>query len=92
LSCWAYGSFSLSSFCFAHIVSSSAESLHYSHSNKHHIMILSNKVGILSALIALSPNAVTSHGYMKTPRSRNYHTNLNGKWSGGTANDPAPGM
>jgi hypothetical protein len=54
-------------------------------------MILSNKVGILSALIALStPEAVTGHGYMKTPRSRNYHANLNGKWSGGTSSDPAP--
>lgn len=54
-------------------------------------MIISNKVGILSALIALSaPDAALGHGYMKTPRSRNYHANLNGKWSGGTANDPAP--
>jgi hypothetical protein len=54
-------------------------------------MILSNKVGILSALIALSAlEATTGHGYMKTPRSRNYHANLNGKWSGGTASDPAP--
>ena len=54
-------------------------------------MILSNGVSILSALIALSvPKKASGHGYMKTPRSRNYHANLNGKWSGGTASDPAP--
>jgi predicted carbohydrate-binding protein with CBM5 and CBM33 domain len=54
-------------------------------------MILSKTIGILSALIALSAfEAATGHGYMKTPRSRNYHANLNGKWSGGTASDPAP--
>jgi len=27
---------------------------------------------------------------MKTPRSRNYHANLNGKFFGGTSSDPAP--
>ena len=54
-------------------------------------MIISNKIGILSALIALSAlDSALGHGYMKTPRSRNYHANLNGKWWGGTASDPAP--
>ena len=52
-------------------------------------MILTNKISFLSAMIALSvPMAVVGHGYMKTPRSRNYHANLNGKFSGGTSSDP----
>lgn len=54
-------------------------------------MILSNKISILSALIGIcSPDTATGHGYMKTPRARNYHANLNGKWWGGTSSDPAP--
>ena len=29
-----------------------------------------------------------AHGYVKSPRSRNYVANQDGKWSGGTENDP----
>ena len=29
-----------------------------------------------------------AHGYLKSPRSRNYVANRDGKWWGGTANDP----
>ena len=53
-------------------------------------MILSNRVGILAILLVLlTTESATGHGYLKTPRSRNYHANLNGKWSGGTQSDPA---
>ena len=31
---------------------------------------------------------VNGHGYLKSPRSRNYVANRDGKWWGGTANDP----
>lgn len=31
-----------------------------------------------------------AHGYLKSPRSRNYQASLDPIWSGGTAKDPAP--
>jgi hypothetical protein len=31
-----------------------------------------------------------AHGYLKSPRSRNYYASINPIWSGGTAIDPAP--
>lgn len=34
--------------------------------------------------------SVHSHGYLKTPRSRNYHASVDPVWWGGTATDPAP--
>jgi len=33
---------------------------------------------------------VDAHGYLKTPRSRNYYASIDPIWWGGTANDPAP--
>ena len=54
-------------------------------------MFLFNKISILSVLIALSaPEAATGHGYMVTPRSRNWHARLNTKWWGAGESDPAP--
>ena len=45
---------------------------------------------ITSYLLAtkLAPGA-DAHGYLLTPRSRNYRAHLDGKWSGGTAVTPA---
>ena len=48
---------------------------------------------LLAALIAAQLSirqSVTAHGYLKTPRSRNYHASLNPVWWGGTFTDPAP--
>jgi len=42
------------------------------------------KVLILSFIAA----KVGAHGYSKSPRSRNFVAKQDGKWSGGTANDP----
>jgi predicted carbohydrate-binding protein with CBM5 and CBM33 domain len=33
---------------------------------------------------------VDAHGYLKSPRSRNYQASINPIWSGGTSTDPAP--
>lgn len=54
-------------------------------------MILSNKVSVLSAVLALTQAPeVASHGYLLSPRSRNYFAHTDGKWWGGTASDPKP--
>ena len=37
---------------------------------------------------SLAPGA-DAHGYLLTPRSRNYRAHVDGKWSGGTASTPA---
>ena len=54
-------------------------------------MILSNKISLLSAILTLTPAPeVHAHGYLKSPRSRNYFAHTDGKWWGGTASDPRP--
>lgn len=54
-------------------------------------MILSKNAHILAVLLAVNftPDGVDAHGYLKTPRSRNYYAKIAGKWSGGTESDPA---
>jgi predicted carbohydrate-binding protein with CBM5 and CBM33 domain len=45
------------------------------------------------AAILLAANyliGVEAHGYLKSPRSRNYHASIDPIWSGGTSTDPAP--
>lgn len=54
-------------------------------------MILSNKVGLLSTVLLLLPAPkVEAHGYLISPRSRNYFAHTDGKWSGGTEDSPKP--
>ena len=50
-----------------------------------------NNSSLLTVLMAINfeSETVEAHGYLKSPRSRNYHASIEGKWSGGTANDPA---
>jgi len=48
---------------------------------------------VAAALLLLAtqlPESVDAHGYLKSPRSRNYHASINPIWSGGKATDPAP--
>ena len=58
-------------------------------------MILSKKSSILAVLSTApllslpSLHLVDAHGYLKTPRSRNYHASIEGKYWGGTATDPS---
>ncbi len=47
-------------------------------------------VSVFFAANIVAPLAVEGHGYLKTPRSRNYHASINPKWWGGTETDPAP--
>lgn len=55
------------------------------------MMILPNKLSVLSAFLTLSPTPeVSAHGYLKSPRSRNYYAHTDGKWWGGTDYDPKP--
>lgn len=42
------------------------------------------------ALLLAAPVSVKSHGYMQSPRSRNYVAYRDGLWSGGDASTPAP--
>jgi predicted carbohydrate-binding protein with CBM5 and CBM33 domain len=50
---------------------------------------LTNQVAAI--LLATNPLiGVDAHGYLKSPRSRNYHASINPIWSGGTATDPSP--
>ena len=53
-------------------------------------MILSQNAHLLAVLLAVNftPQA-DAHGYLKSPRSRNYYAKVEGKWSGGTESDPA---
>lgn len=54
-------------------------------------MILSANLSIASALLVLLPTPeVVAHGYLKSPRSRNYFAHTDGVWWGGTASDPKP--
>jgi len=54
-------------------------------------MILSNQISLLSAILTLTPTPeVHAHGYLKSPRSRNYFAHTDGVWWGGTASDPRP--
>jgi chitinase len=54
-------------------------------------MIISNKLSLLSAFLTLTPTPeVSAHGYLKSPRSRNYYAHTDGKWWGGTDYDPKP--
>ena len=52
--------------------------------------MLFNKSILAIITAAFSPDLTEAHGYLKSPKSRNYYANTNGKWSGGTASDPAP--
>mmetsp|Transcript_18369 Transcript_18369/g.38545 ORF Transcript_18369/g.38545 Transcript_18369/m.38545 type:complete len:474 (+) Transcript_18369:162-1583(+) len=54
-------------------------------------MILTKKASVFATLLLtnLIHNVVDAHGYLKTPRSRNYHASLVGKDWGGGSNDPA---
>jgi len=48
-------------------------------------------IAVLIALVfieKLDTQGVNAHGHVISPRSRNYVANQDGKWSGGTANDP----
>jgi len=45
---------------------------------------------IAAAFISPAHLVVDAHGYLKSPKSRNYYANTDGKWYGGTASDPAP--
>ena len=47
-------------------------------------------LSIVAAASIAPTHLVDAHGYLKSPKSRNYYANTNGKWSGGTASDPAP--
>lgn len=55
---------------------------------------LTNHKLLVAALLLLAttqlPESVDAHGYLKSPRSRNYHASINPIWSGGSATDPAP--
>ena len=55
-------------------------------------MNLSKNRTILTALLGAhyASQVVNAHGYLKTPRSRNYYASINSKWWGGTFSDPAP--
>jgi len=54
-------------------------------------MILFKNSHLLPIFIAINfgSDVVDAHGYLKSPRSRNYHASVEGKWSGGTEYDPA---
>jgi hypothetical protein len=54
-------------------------------------MILSKNNNLLALLMAVNytPNSVDAHGYLKTPRSRNYYASVEGVWSGGSESDPS---
>ena len=55
-------------------------------------MILSKEATLVAAALAfkLLQNKVDAHGYIKSPRSRNYYANTNGVWWGGSESDPRP--
>jgi len=44
---------------------------------------------IAAAFFAPAHLVVDAHGYLKSPKSRNYYAGTDGKWYGGTASDPA---
>ena len=52
--------------------------------------MLFNKSILAIITAAFSPDLTEAHGYLKSPKSRNYYANTNGKWSGGTASDLSP--
>ena len=45
---------------------------------------------ITSLYMICIANVVLGHGYMKSPRSRNFKAYEDGVWWGGTNNDPKP--
>jgi hypothetical protein len=51
--------------------------------------MLQLKRGLYLSCILL-PTFVLGHGYLSSPRSRNYYANQMTKWSNPTANDPEP--
>ena len=55
-------------------------------------MILPKSSYFVAAFLAarLDYRGVHAHGYLKTPRSRNYFVSVDPIWWGGTANDPDP--
>ena len=53
------------------------------------ILFLLRFSATLVTLLLFSPIIVDGHGYLKTPRSRNYVAYMDGVWSGGTAFTPA---
>lgn len=55
-------------------------------------MILTKNATTIAAVLAvhLARHGVEAHGYLKSPRSRNYVASIDKVWSGGTADDPAP--
>ena len=52
-------------------------------------MVVINSKTCTLIISALLP-AVHSHGYLKSPKSRNYVANTDGLWWGGDENPPAP--
>lgn len=56
-------------------------------------MILLNKSNIIATVLIVTgqlTSIVDAHGFLQSPRSRNYHASIDPKYWGGTANDPAP--
>lgn len=51
-------------------------------------MITYSALFFATCIVTFSFPGTDAHGYLKSPRSRNYAANQDGKWSGGTANDP----
>jgi len=51
-------------------------------------MITYSALFFATCIVTFSFPGTDAHGYLKSPRSRNYVANQDGKWSGGTANDP----
>ena len=49
-------------------------------------MILSKNAHLLAVLMAVNfaPDGADAHGYLKTPRSRNYYASVEGVWWGFT--------
>jgi len=53
-------------------------------------MILSQKATILATFLAahFGFSVVDAHGYLKSPRSRNYHASVDGRDFGGDSSTP----
>ena len=51
-------------------------------------MIASLAISFAAFIATVHVPCIDAHGYLKSPRSRNYVANRDGKWWGGTANDP----
>jgi len=51
-------------------------------------MKVSAKFQVLVTYLLYSSTEVSGHGYLKSPRSRNWYAKEQGKWSGGGATDP----